>query len=102
AVHGIWDTQCGFKAFRADAARKIFRVSRIDRWGFDIEALALARHFRYNVRIIGVDWKNDERSHVRMSAYLQVLWETTKIGWWIRTRAYERQSRSTNTHEKTV
>ncbi len=102
AVRGIWDTQCGFKAFRADAARKIFRVSRIDRWGFDIEALALARHFGYNVRIIGVDWKNDEHSHVRMSAYLQVLWETTKIGWWIRARTYERQSHSTNTHEKTV
>lgn len=102
AVRGIWDTQCGFKAFRADAARKIFRVSRIDRWGFDIESLALARHFGYNVRIIGADWKNDARSHVRMSAYLQVLWETTKIAWWIRSGAYDQEARITNNHEKTV
>lgn len=102
AVRGVWDTQCGFKAFRADAARKIFRVSRIDRWGFDIEALALARHFRYNVRIIAADWKNDARSHVRISAYLQVLWETTKIGWWIRSGSYDRQTPTTNEHEKTV
>ncbi len=102
AVRGIWDTQCGFKAFRADAARKIFRVSRISRWGFDIEALALARHFGYNVRVAPADWKNDARSHVRMSAYAQVLWETTKIGWWIRTGAYDTQSRITNDYEKTV
>ena len=45
AVPGIWDTQCGFKAFTASAAKEIFERSLIDRWGFDIEALALSRLF---------------------------------------------------------
>ena len=29
------DTQCGFKAFRRDAAQTIFRLQTIERWGFD-------------------------------------------------------------------
>ena len=32
AVRGIWDTQCGFKAFRAEAAERIFSQTR-DRGG---------------------------------------------------------------------
>jgi len=37
------DTQCGFKAFRRDAAQRIFPLQRIERWGFDPEVLFLAR-----------------------------------------------------------
>src|SRR5579859_1144421 len=33
------DTQCGFKAFTAQAARQIFPRQRIERWGFDPEIL---------------------------------------------------------------
>ena len=32
---GIWDTQCGFKAFTADAAMKVFEKSRLPGWGFN-------------------------------------------------------------------
>ena len=45
-ARGIWDTQNGFKAFTAAAAQDIFSRTRIDRWGFDIEAIALARRRR--------------------------------------------------------
>lgn len=90
AVRGVWDTQCGFKAFTAEAAEKIFGVSRIDRWGFDIEALALARMFGYRIGIVGAHWINDPRSHVKLSSYLSVLWETTKVGWWIRFGGYKK------------
>ena len=89
AVRGIWDTQCGFKAFRADAAEKIFSQSRIDRWGFDIEVLALARVMGFKIGIVPANWINDPHSHVKLSGYLQVLWETTKIWWWLRRGAYQ-------------
>ncbi|MCP4419845.1 MAG: glycosyltransferase family 2 protein, partial [Chloroflexi bacterium] len=52
AVPGIWDTQCGFKAFRAAAAQQIFSIAIINRWGFDMEALALARRFDYKIEVI--------------------------------------------------
>ncbi len=37
------DTQCGFKAFKRDAAQTIFRLQTIERWGFDPEILFIAR-----------------------------------------------------------
>lgn len=79
AVPGIWDTQCGFKAFTAKAAENIFSRAKIARWGFDIEVLALARFFKYKIAIIPVHWINNPDSRVKLSAYLEVLWETVKI-----------------------
>lgn len=88
-VPGIWDTQCGFKAFSEEAAEKIFSKTKINGWGFDIEALALARCFNYRIKEIPVRWVNSALSHVRMSAYLKTFWENVKIRWWIWTDKYE-------------
>lgn len=79
AVPGIWDTQCGFKAFRAEAAARIFSLTTIDRWGFDIEVLALAQRLKYKIGIVPAHWLNDDRSHVRMSDYLHVLGDTFTV-----------------------
>ncbi len=79
AVRGIWDTQCGFKAFRDYAVEKIFPQTLIEGWGFDIEVLALARARQYKIGIIPSYWINDPRSHVKFLGYLQVLWETVRI-----------------------
>ena len=49
AVPGISDTQCGFKGFTAHAARKIFSVAESDRFGFDVEALYLARRHGFRI-----------------------------------------------------
>ncbi|MGH7817057.1 MAG: dolichyl-phosphate beta-glucosyltransferase, partial [Candidatus Binatia bacterium] len=70
AVPGIWDTQCGFKAFRAEAAERIFSQTTVERWGFDIEVIALARALNYKIGIIPAHWINDDRSHVRSVDYL--------------------------------
>lgn len=78
---GTWDTQCGFKGFSAKAAQEIFSRSLIDRWGFDVEALALAKKMNFKIKQIPVVWINDEASHVKMSAYVEVLFETVKIRW---------------------
>lgn len=81
AVPGIWDTQCGFKAFTSESAERIFSVARVNRWGFDIEALALARHFGCSIAIIPAHWVDDERTHVRTSDYLQTVVDTLRIRW---------------------
>ncbi len=85
---GIWDTQCGFKAFTEEAAEKIFNIARIPGWGFDVEILSLAKHIGYKIKEIPVHWTNDLRSHVTASAYLKVLWETIKIRLWLWRDAY--------------
>lgn len=78
-VPGVWDTQCGFKAFRAEAAEGIFSRMTIDGWGFDIEVLALARALDYRLGIIAAHWINDDRSHFRALDYLRVFGEALKV-----------------------
>lgn len=87
-VPGIHDTQRGFKIFTAEAAEKIFTKLTIERWGFDVEALALARKFKYTIKEVPIDWKNDPESHVGLKAYFQVLMETVKIRWNLWTGRY--------------
>lgn len=79
AVPGIWDTQCGFKAFRDHAAEKIFSTAKINRWAFDVEALALAKKFGYKTGIIPANWVNDPKTTVSFMAYFRTLWEVFKI-----------------------
>jgi glycosyltransferase involved in cell wall biosynthesis len=79
AVRGIWDTQCGFKAFRAEAAERIFAQTTIEGWGFDIEVLALAQRLGYKIGIVSARWLNDERSNVKLSDYLDVLGDTFTV-----------------------
>ncbi|MDZ4232034.1 MAG: dolichyl-phosphate beta-glucosyltransferase, partial [Candidatus Pacearchaeota archaeon] len=55
---GIWDTQCGFKAFSAKAAKDIFPSVRIDRWAFDVELLVLAGKRGYGITQVPVRWVN--------------------------------------------
>lgn len=87
---GIHDTQRGFKMVTAKAAQDIFSKLTIDRWGFDIEMLALARKFGFKIKEVPVNWKNDPNSasHPRLSAYFQVLTETVKIRWNLWTGRY--------------
>ncbi|MDP9038700.1 MAG: glycosyltransferase family 2 protein [Acidobacteriota bacterium] len=58
------DTQCGFKAFRRPAAQVIFRLQRIERWGFDPEILFIARKLGYAIQEVPVTWGHDERSRM--------------------------------------
>jgi glycosyltransferase involved in cell wall biosynthesis len=58
------DTQCGFKAFRQEAARAIFIRQRIERWGFDPEILYLALRLGLRVEEVAVTWGHDDRSRI--------------------------------------
>ncbi len=78
---GIWDTQCGFKAFTETAAKKIFGPARIGGWGFDVEILSLAKKMGYRIKEMPVRWVDDNRSHVTFSSGLQFLRDISIIRW---------------------
>jgi glycosyltransferase involved in cell wall biosynthesis len=59
------DTQCGFKAFRREAARAIFARQTIPGFGFDVEILYIARRLGYRVLEVPVHWADDTRTKVR-------------------------------------
>lgn len=79
AVSGIWDTQAGFKIFTDKAAKSIFTKLTIFGWGFDVEVLAIAEHLGFKIKEIPIRWKNDAASHVRLSSYFEVLFQTAKV-----------------------
>jgi len=78
-VPGIKDTQRGFKIFSAKAAEDIFKRLTLDRWGFDFEALAVARKLGYKIKEVPINWKNDPKSLVTLSAYIKTLLEVVKV-----------------------
>ena len=88
AVWGIWDTQCGFKAFSAKAAKEIFSRAKIDRWGFDFEALAITRALGYKIGIIPVYWINNPNSRVKLLGYLRTIRELFLVRWNLATGKY--------------
>jgi len=80
AVPGILDTQVGFKMFTRRSAEVIFPRLTIDRWGFDVEALAIARLNDWRIREMPITWSNAPGSKVKSGAYLEVLREVWRIG----------------------
>ncbi len=64
AIRGIHDTQCGFKLFTEKAATRIFATQYIKRFGWDVEALFLARKYGFRIKELGVEWINDTESKV--------------------------------------
>lgn len=64
-IDDIRDSQCGFKLFRGEAARDIFSHTRVKRWGFDIEALAIADLRDYKIVEIPVSWYDAPNSRLR-------------------------------------
>ena len=82
AVPGVHDTQCGFKLFDGEIARRLFALSRESRFGIDIEILCLARrHLGLAVAEVGVAWEHQDGSKVRFRDYLDVLIKVPRIVW---------------------
>lgn len=65
-IRGIQDTQCGFKLFRGDVAEELFRRVKLDGFGYDFEALMIARDLGYRITEIPIRWRHQEGSKVRL------------------------------------
>ena len=61
------DTQCGLKAFRADAARQIFTRTRLDGFAFDVEVLHLVERDRLTLAEVPVTLVGTSGSTVRVA-----------------------------------
>ena len=67
-LKGVTDTQCGFKMFKKDVAKKLFtKVQKLHNGfshisgsnvaaGFDVELLYLAKKMRYKIKEVPVSW----------------------------------------------
>jgi len=79
---GTWsigDTQCGFKAMNDKAAQAILPRCRIDRFAFDAEILAVAGILKFKVKEVGIVWKNDFRSTVKIVSVFDMFFDLLRL-----------------------
>jgi len=92
-IVGLWeieDTQCGFKCFRQKTAKEIFKISKIERFAFDVEILAIAKKFGYKISEVPIYWRNDPNSKVKFKWMVNMAFELLKIKFNFLTKKYER------------
>ena len=81
----LYDTQCGAKLIRADAARQIFAEPFISRWIFDVELIARLIERcgeRINEAMVEVplrQWTGVAGSKVKPSSFLVAFTDLIKI-----------------------
>jgi glycosyltransferase involved in cell wall biosynthesis len=73
------DTQCGFKLFRADAARQIFSQQKQEGFSFDVEDLLIAQKLGVRAVEVPVRWANVEGTKVRLSQGIMSFLDLVKI-----------------------
>lgn len=62
----VRDSQCGFKAFEGALAEAVFALQEDERFAFDVEVLALAEKMGERVVEVGVLWRDNRDSRVRI------------------------------------
>ena len=60
----LTDTQCGFKIYRGDTARQLYRELQTEGFAFDVEIILRARRRGYRIAEFPVVWHRDPDSRV--------------------------------------
>lgn len=69
----VRDTQCGFKMFRAEAARRLFALSQESGYLFDLEILALAERLGYRTEEVPIRWHEVAGGHLSLVGDLPAI-----------------------------
>jgi len=75
------DTQCGFKLFRRDAARRVFPLQRLDGFSFDVEDLFVAHTLGIPTIEVPVRWNNVEGTKVGLMQGVASFLDLLRIRW---------------------
>jgi dolichyl-phosphate beta-glucosyltransferase len=75
---GVHDTQCGFKAFTAEVAGRVFPPLQTHGFGFDVEVLYRAERAGYRIVEVPTRWINSPQSRVHpirhsMAMFIELL-----------------------------
>lgn len=83
----IQDSQCGFKAFKKEVAKKLFGLQKISGFSFDAEILYLAQQLEVRIAEVPVTWINSKDSRVRIiQDSFKMLVDLMRIRWLHRDR----------------
>lgn len=85
------DSRCGFKVYSKEASEKIFPQIKIKTWGFDTEALVLARKYKYKMIEVPVLWYDDAgASNFKLKDMIDAFKEIFFIDWNLMTGKYKK------------
>lgn len=74
------DTQCGFKIYKGDAARKIYAECITDGFMFDVEVILRAQQQGYAIEEFPIDWTCDPDSRLSVTKnFWEIMSELIKI-----------------------
>ncbi|MCX7991067.1 MAG: glycosyltransferase family 2 protein [Proteobacteria bacterium] len=87
---GVKDTQCGFKLFKSDVAKEIFKKSRINGYAFDVEILHIAKIRGFKIKEYPVLWidREDSKMKIIRDAF-RMLREVLKIKYYDKKGLYK-------------
>jgi len=78
-LRGIADSQCGFKAFTAPAAARLFEALSTEGFGFDVELLLRARAAGCRIVEVPVNWTDQAGSKVGVLRHgPAMLWQVVR------------------------
>jgi dolichyl-phosphate beta-glucosyltransferase len=80
-IHGLHDTQCGFKAMKHEVAQKVFSQVTSNSAIFDIEMLVAATRAGFRIAEVAVQWVHDPDTRIpyNLSRALRVWAELFRI-----------------------
>ncbi|MBN1120418.1 MAG: glycosyltransferase family 2 protein [Anaerolineae bacterium] len=85
AIPEIQDTQCGFKVFSREVAKKVFPMQTIDGWAFDVEILFIAQRLGYSIVEVPITWHYMPQSRISpLRDSINMLLEVIRVrlnGW---------------------
>lgn len=72
-IKGFSDTQCGYKAFRTNIAKKIFSRQTIHGFAFDLELLHIAKKENYKIKKVPVVFSHSKDTKIN------ILWDSIQM-----------------------
>jgi len=67
----LTDTQCGFKIYKSEAAKKLFSELRTIGFMFEVENILRAEKYKYQIKEFPVEWSCDRDSRI---TFLKTPW----------------------------
>jgi len=84
------DTQCGYKGYRTEVARRLYEPLQVTSFAFDVEVLVRACKSGYRIRRQPLRLVHNEDTSVRLSRHApQMLMDMARIGWRARMGRYD-------------
>jgi len=78
-VHGVQDTQCGYKLFTRASAREVFSNVHVRRWAFDVEVLRLVQKLEIPLQEVAIVWHDADGSKMTLKGMVNMARDLFRI-----------------------